>query len=100
MHLAPELDSLRGLFQGMGLEPTGGTVTEQDRLTVSVEEAVALLGISRALAYELVRRSELPQLRLGRRVVILRRRSWTSWRPLRCRIHVRRCPARDLRNSK
>lgn len=46
---------------------------EQDRLTVSVEEAAALLGISRALAYELVRRGDLPCLRLGRRVVVPRK---------------------------
>lgn len=45
---------------------------EQDRLTLSIEEA-AILGISRALAYELVRRGELPRLRLGRRVVIPRK---------------------------
>ncbi|MFN2504603.1 MAG: helix-turn-helix domain-containing protein [Acidimicrobiales bacterium] len=46
---------------------------EHDRLTVSVEEAAALLGISRALAYELVRRGDLPCLRLGRRVAIPRK---------------------------
>lgn len=46
---------------------------EKDRLTVSVEEAAVLLGISRALAYELVRRGELPRLRLGRRVVVPRK---------------------------
>ena len=40
------------------------------RLTVTVEEAGALLGISRSLAYELVRRQELPSLRLGRRIVV------------------------------
>lgn len=41
-----------------------------DRLTVSVEEAAKLLGISRGLAYELVARGELPSLRLGRRRVV------------------------------
>lgn len=46
---------------------------EHNRLTVSVEEAAALLGISRALAYELVRRGDLPGLRLGRRVVVPRK---------------------------
>ena len=40
------------------------------RLTVSVEEAASMLGISRALAYTLVNRSELPSIRLGRRRVI------------------------------
>jgi excisionase family DNA binding protein len=40
------------------------------RLTVRVEEAAGLLGISRGLAYELVNRGELPALRLGRRLVV------------------------------
>jgi excisionase family DNA binding protein len=42
------------------------------RLTLRVEEAAGLLGISRALAYELVNRGELPALRLGRRIVVPR----------------------------
>ncbi|MGH9211743.1 MAG: helix-turn-helix domain-containing protein [Acidimicrobiales bacterium] len=42
----------------------------EDRLTVTVEEAGELLGISRGLAYELVRRGQLPHVRLGRRLVI------------------------------
>ena len=46
---------------------------DQARLTLTVEEAASLLGISRALAYELVGRGELPSLRLGRRVVIPRK---------------------------
>jgi excisionase family DNA binding protein len=36
----------------------------------SVEEAARLLGISRAHAYELVARGDLPHLRLGRRIVV------------------------------
>lgn len=47
-------------------------VAGDDRLAVSVEEAAALLGISRDLAYDLVRRNELPSVRLGRRVVVPR----------------------------
>ena len=43
-----------------------------DRLTLTVEEAAGLLGISRNLAYELVARKELPSLRLGRRVLVPR----------------------------
>ncbi len=43
-------------------------------LVLSVEDAAALLGISRTLAYELVHRGELPYLRLGRRIVIPRAR--------------------------
>ena len=46
---------------------------EQERLTMTVEEAATLLGVSRALAYDLVRRGELPCLRLGRRVVVPRK---------------------------
>lgn len=41
-----------------------------DRLVVTVAEAAELLGISRAFAYELVARNELPVLRLGRRIVV------------------------------
>jgi excisionase family DNA binding protein len=43
-------------------------------LVLSVEEAAELLGISRGLAYELVRRRELPAIRLGRRLVVPRRK--------------------------
>jgi excisionase family DNA binding protein len=42
------------------------------RLTLSVAEAGELLGISRGLAYELVRKGKLPSLRLGRRLVVPR----------------------------
>lgn len=45
---------------------------EQRRLALSVPDAATLLGISRAHAYELVARGELPHLRLGRRIVIPR----------------------------
>jgi excisionase family DNA binding protein len=41
-----------------------------NRLTLTVEEAGTLLGMSRTLAYELVRRGGIPSLRLGRRVVV------------------------------
>lgn len=44
-----------------------------ERLALSVEEADALLGISRDLAYDLVARRELPSVRLGRRLVVPRR---------------------------
>jgi excisionase family DNA binding protein len=45
-----------------------------ESLVVTVEDAAMLLGISRGLAYELVRRGELPAIRLGRRLVVPRRR--------------------------
>lgn len=44
-----------------------------ERLTLSVEEAAEMLGISRALGYQLVARKELPAMRLGRRIVVPRK---------------------------
>jgi excisionase family DNA binding protein len=41
-----------------------------DRLVLTVTEAGALLGLSRAFAYELVSRGEIPVIRLGRRIVV------------------------------
>ncbi len=46
---------------------------DSSRVTLTVEEAAALLGISRTLAYELIARGDVPCLRLGRRIVISRR---------------------------
>ncbi|HSH60946.1 MAG TPA: helix-turn-helix domain-containing protein [Acidimicrobiales bacterium] len=40
------------------------------RLAISVAEAAELLAISRAFAYELAARGELPALRLGGRIVV------------------------------
>ncbi len=42
------------------------------KLTYTVPEVAALLGISRSTAYECVRRGEIPSLTLGRRVLIAR----------------------------
>jgi excisionase family DNA binding protein len=47
---------------------------ENEPLVLSVRDAAALLGISKDLAYDLVRSGEIPSLRLGRRVVIPKRR--------------------------
>lgn len=63
------------LVDGPGLptaEPVG-SVPVGEKLALSVEEAGALLGISRDLAYDLVARRELPSVRLGRRIVVPRR---------------------------
>jgi excisionase family DNA binding protein len=43
-----------------------------ERLTLTVEEAARSLGVSRAHAYELAARGEIPTLRLGRRVLVPR----------------------------
>lgn len=51
---------------------SGAVAPVADRLTLTVEEAAALLGISRAFAYEAVRRGEIPSIRIGRRVLVPR----------------------------
>lgn len=43
-----------------------------ERAVFCVAEAAQVLGISRALAYDLVRRGELPSIRLGRRILVPR----------------------------
>jgi len=48
------------------------TMNDPATLTFTVPETASLLGISRAHAYELVARKELPAIRLGRRVVVPR----------------------------
>jgi excisionase family DNA binding protein len=40
------------------------------KLTITVDEAAAKLGIGRSAAYEAVRRGEIPHLRFGRRIQI------------------------------
>ncbi len=46
---------------------------DDTRLTLTVKEAAALLGISRGLAYHLVADGDIPTLRLGRRLVVPRK---------------------------
>ena len=41
------------------------------KLAYSIEEAAAALGISRCLAYELVRQGKIPSIRLGERRLIV-----------------------------
>jgi excisionase family DNA binding protein len=43
-------------------------------LTLTVDETAALLGISRGLAYEGVRRGEIPSVKVGKRIVVPRTR--------------------------
>jgi excisionase family DNA binding protein len=47
---------------------------KDDPLVVTVDEAAGLLGISRGLAYTLVHQGALPSIRLGRRLLVPRRR--------------------------
>ena len=46
---------------------------ENTKLTLKVEEAANLLGISRGLAYEMVRLGKIPSIRFGHRLLIPRR---------------------------
>lgn len=46
--------------------------TDEYRLTVTVEEAGRLLGLSRGLACEAVRRHEIPSVKVGKRLLIPR----------------------------
>jgi len=48
----------------------GNEAKRIERLTLTVEEAAHLLGISRGLAYRLARCGKLPVLRFGRRLLI------------------------------
>ena len=41
-----------------------------DRLVFTITEAAQLLGISRAFAYELAAKGEIPIVRFGRRIVV------------------------------
>ena len=51
-----------------------GQSTERERPTLTVEETARLLGISRWLVQQAVRRGELPVIRIGRRILIPRTR--------------------------
>ncbi len=46
---------------------------KEEALTLSVEHAARLIGVSRSTAYRLVRDGELPAVRVGRRVLILKK---------------------------
>lgn len=53
--------------------PTGiesNYMLTDSRLVVTIPEAAKLLGISRSFAYELVKRGDLPVVRLGRRQLV------------------------------
>ena len=45
---------------------------DANRLTLSVEEAGKMLGLSRGLMYEAVRTGQIPSIRVGRRILIPR----------------------------
>jgi excisionase family DNA binding protein len=41
-----------------------------DKLTLTVPEAAALLGIGKSLAYEAIQRGEIPCIRVGHRLLV------------------------------
>ncbi|MFX1476420.1 MAG: helix-turn-helix domain-containing protein [Promethearchaeota archaeon] len=43
------------------------------KLTLTVKEAAKALGISRGLAYEMVKNGEIPSIRLGKRILVPQR---------------------------
>jgi excisionase family DNA binding protein len=43
-----------------------------ERLTMSVEEAARLLGVGRNNAYVAARRGDIPTIRIGKRILVLR----------------------------
>jgi len=62
-------------FEIAGRSPTEDTEpfqTPPQRLTLTVEEAAATLGVSRASAYEAVRRGQIPAIRIGNRILVPR----------------------------
>ncbi len=69
-----EPDALREALVAAAFEhamrvPVPGQV-EEKRLTLTVEEAAEVLGISRAFAYEAARRGDIPSIRIGRRILV------------------------------
>ncbi len=46
---------------------------DERKLTFTVSEVAVLLGISRGLAYQMVRAGTIPAIRLGRRLLVPRR---------------------------
>lgn len=53
-------------------------IANDDRLTMSVQEAGVLLGVSRNHAYKLAREGAFPTIRLGRKIVVPKAR-FEAW---------------------
>ena len=47
-------------------------MNDQERQTLTIEEAARALGVGRNAAYDAARRGDLPVIRLGRRLVVPR----------------------------
>ncbi len=44
--------------------------SENQALTLTVEQAASALGVSRTIAYEAIRQGEIPSVRIGRRILV------------------------------
>ena len=51
--------------------PADPLVSHRRPLTMTVEEAAALIGISRSSAYDAVHRGDIPARRIGHRILVL-----------------------------
>lgn len=73
--IEPAIDSVRYVMEEVN---TMANQPDDSRITLTVEEAAKALGIGRGLAYEAVRRGEIPTIRLGKRLLVPRSR-WSSF---------------------
>lgn len=67
----------------MNTQPGEAAVIDTPRLTYTVDEVAALLGLARGVAYQYVRDGVIPAQRVGRRWLIPRRRfhAWLDGQP-------------------
>jgi excisionase family DNA binding protein len=70
----PDPDALSLSVDAYPDRTTAANDEKPPRLTLSVEEAAQLLGLSRTSAYEAVHRGDLPAIRVGRRLLVPRSR--------------------------
>jgi DNA binding domain, excisionase family len=50
-----------------------------EKVTMTVKEAAAFLGVSKDLLYKEVRRGKIPHTRLGKAAILFRRDTLTAW---------------------
>ena len=51
----------------------------ENKMTVSVEEMASMLGISRSVAYQLIKQSDFPVVRVSERRLIIPVKSLEKW---------------------
>lgn len=50
----------------------GVILMEQEKQTLTIDEAAKVLGVGRNKAYEAAHRGEIPTIRIGKRILVLR----------------------------